>query len=71
MSPPADIAVFRTVNGKRSAARFDLDEIRSGKAEDPVIEEGDIIVVSESATKTAFQNFLKAFPLTSVFVPLL
>jgi polysaccharide export outer membrane protein len=65
------IAVFRTVNGKRSAARFDLDEIRSGKAEDPVVQEGDIIVVSESATKTAFQNFLKAFPLTSVFVPLL
>jgi len=65
------IAVFRTVNGKRSAARFDLDEIRSGKAEDPVIQEGDVIVVSESATKTAFQNFLKAFPMTSVFVPLL
>jgi polysaccharide export outer membrane protein len=65
------IAVFRTHNGKRSAARFDLDEIRSGKAEDPVVQEGDIIVVSESATKTAFQNFLKAFPLTSVFVPLL
>jgi len=67
----SDIAVFRSVNGKRSAARFDLEEIRSGRAEDPVIEEGDIIVVSESATKTAFQNFLKAFPMTSVFVPLL
>jgi polysaccharide biosynthesis/export protein len=65
------IAVFRTVNGKRSAARFDLDEIRSGEAQDPVIEEGDIIVVSQSVTKTAFQNFVKAFPLTSVFVPLL
>jgi polysaccharide export outer membrane protein len=65
------IAVFRTVNGKRSAARFDLDQIRSGAAEDPVIQEGDVIVVSQSMTKTAFQNFLKAFPLTSVFVPLL
>jgi polysaccharide export outer membrane protein len=65
------IAVFRTVDGKRSAAKFDLEEIRSGNAEDPVIEEGDVIVVSQSATKTAFQNFLKAFPLTSAFVPLL
>ena len=65
------IAVFRTVDGQRSAAKFDLEEIRSGNAEDPVIEEGDVIVVSQSATKTAFQNFLKAFPLTSAFVPLL
>ncbi len=65
------IAVFRSVGGKRSAAKFDLEEIRAGKAEDPVIQEGDVIVVSESATKTAFQNFLRAFPLTSVFVPLL
>jgi len=67
----SSIAVFRTIKGKRSAARFDLNEIRSGTAQDPVIQEGDVIVVSESMTKTAFQNFLKAFPLTSVFVPLL
>jgi polysaccharide export outer membrane protein len=67
----SSVAVFRTVEGKRSVARFDLNEIRSGTAQDPVIQEGDVIVVSESATKTAFQNFLKAFPITSVFVPLL
>jgi polysaccharide export outer membrane protein len=67
----SSIAVFRTTDGKRSVARFDVDEIRDGKAADPVIQEGDVIVVSQSATKTAFQNFLKAFPLTSVFVPLL
>ena len=35
-------APFRTVNGKRSAARFDLEEIRSGKAEDPVIDAIDL-----------------------------
>lgn len=71
LADSSSVAVFRTVDGKRSAARFDLDEIRSGTAEDPVIQEGDVIVVSQSATKTAFQNFLKAFPITSVFVPLL
>ena len=46
-------------------------QIREGKAEDPVIEEGDVIVVNESATKAAFQNLLKAMPITSAFVPLL
>jgi polysaccharide export outer membrane protein len=65
------ILVFRTVSGKRSAARFDLDAIRKGEGDDPVIEEGDVIVVNESATKAAFQNLLKAIPITSAFVPLL
>ena len=65
------IVVFRTVAGKRSAAKFDLGQIREGKSEDPAIEEGDVIVVNESATKAAFQNLLKAIPITSAFVPLL
>jgi polysaccharide biosynthesis/export protein len=71
LADDSSIAVFRTTGDKRSVARFDVDEIRDGKAPDPVIHEGDVIVVSQSATKTAFQNFLKAFPMTSVFVPLL
>ncbi len=71
VSDTSSIVVFRTANGKKSAAKFDLDEIRNGAAPDPVIQEGDVIVVNESMTKTAFQNFLKAFPITSVFVPLL
>lgn len=74
---PTDVAdttsiiVFRSVDGKRSAAKFDLDEIRGGSAQDPVIEEGDVIVVNDSMTKTAFQTFLKALPLTNLFIPLL
>jgi polysaccharide export outer membrane protein len=70
-SDTSSIVVFRQANGKRSAAKFDLSEIRAGNSEDPVIEEGDVIVVNESATKAAFQNVLKALPVTSLFVPLL
>jgi len=70
-SDTSAIVVFRRTSGKRSAAKFDLDQIRSGAAEDPVIQEGDVIVVNESATKAAFQGFLKALPITSAFVPLL
>jgi polysaccharide biosynthesis/export protein len=71
LSDTSSIVVFRSVGGKRSAAKFDLNDIRSGTAEDPVIQEGDVIVVSDSMTKTAFQNFLKVLPLSTLFVPFL
>lgn len=71
LADTSSVAVFRTTNGTRAVAKFDMDDIRAGKAQDPVIAEGDVIVVNQSATKTAFHNFIKAFPLTSVFVPLL
>lgn len=70
LADTSEIVVFRNVSGKRSAAKFDLNEIRSGSVEDPVIQEGDVIVVNDSATKTAFQNLLKVVPLAS-FAPLL
>lgn len=66
----SEIVVFRNVSGKKSAAKFDLNDIRSGSAEDPVIQEGDVIVVNDSMTKAAFQNVLKALPIAA-FVPLL
>jgi polysaccharide biosynthesis/export protein len=71
LADTSSIVVFRSVAGKRSAAKFDLDTIRSGSAEDPVIQEGDVIVVSDSMTKTAFQNFLRVLPLSTLFVPLI
>lgn len=66
-----NIVVFRTADGKRSAAKFDLDEIRAGRSPDPDIKDGDVIVVNTSATKAAFQNLLRVIPITSAFVPLL
>lgn len=71
VSDTSSVVVFRNVDGKRSVGKFDLGQIRDGQAEDPIIQEGDMIVVSESAPKTAFQSILKALPLTSVLVPLL
>lgn len=70
-SDTSDIVVFRQINGKRSAAKFSLDEIRAGQARDPPVQEGDVVVVNASAMKSAFQNVLKALPVTSLFVPLL
>ncbi len=69
-----DIVIFRTINGKRSAAKFDFDNIRSGKTEDPEVEPGDVIVVDTSSTKVALANVLKVLPLATsaaYFVPLM
>jgi polysaccharide export outer membrane protein len=65
-----DIVVFRTINGQRSAAKFDADAIKSGKAEDPQMEPGDVVVVNTSDTKVALQNVLKVLPLatTAAFI---
>jgi polysaccharide export outer membrane protein len=60
-----DIVIFRTVDGTRSAARFDIDAIKSGQANDPELQPGDVVVVDTSATKVALGNILKVLPLAT------
>lgn len=69
LTPTADtnVIVFRKLEGKQSAAKFDLDDIRSGKTGDPDIKAGDIIVASTSASKEAFEKFLRVIPVAGVF----
>ncbi len=69
-----NVVIFRKHDGKRYAARFDADAIREGKAADPGLEPGDVIVVDTSSTKVALQNVMKVLPLVgmgAMFVPLL
>jgi polysaccharide export outer membrane protein len=56
------IVIFRTIDGKRSAARFDFDTIQKGNAQDPELQPGDVIVVDTSPTKEALNNFLHVLP---------
>ncbi len=69
-SNPRRVAVFRTINGKRQAAAFDLVDIRRGQAEDPAIYAGDIIVVDGSAIKELQKQILQGLPILSIFSPL-
>ena len=62
------ILVFRTVNGERLAAKFDLNKIRSGDAADPQIFGDDIIVVGVSNRKWAYRKFLESIPLVNTFI---
>jgi polysaccharide export outer membrane protein len=60
--------VFRyTEDGQRSAAKFDISDIRSGQAGDPTLQGGDVVVVGTSAIKEGFNNILKVLPAAGLF----
>ena len=66
---PRRVAVFRTIQGQRQAAAFDLTSIRRGQAPDPQIYPGDIIVVDGSGIKALQKQILQNLPLFSIFRP--
>jgi polysaccharide biosynthesis/export protein len=72
LDPNSDstVLVFRTTNGVRSAAKFDVSEIRAGTAKDPTLFSGDVVVAPSSTMKEVFNNFIKVLPLASVFAVL-
>jgi polysaccharide biosynthesis/export protein len=71
VADPSGILLFRTVNGKRMAARFDLKQVRSGTVQDPMLQAGDIVMVDESATRTTLRDVKDALPLSGVLQLLL
>jgi polysaccharide export outer membrane protein len=65
----SEVAILRTVNGQRVAARFDLAQIRGGGMPDPEILGNDTIVVGLSHGKAAWRDALAALPVLGVFSP--
>jgi polysaccharide export outer membrane protein len=61
------VVVFRQIDGKRSAAKFDVADIRNGTTPDPPLQSGDVVIAPSSATKETFNTILKALPLATVF----
>ena len=66
---PRRVAIFRTIDGQRQAAAFDLVSIRRGEMEDPPVYSGDIVIVDGSGIKEAQKRFLQYFPVLSIFRP--
>lgn len=62
-----EVLVFRTVQGKRMVARFDMNEIRGARAEDPAVFGNDVIVVGNNANRSLFRDAIQAAPLLSLF----
>ncbi|HKR87501.1 MAG TPA: polysaccharide biosynthesis/export family protein [Phenylobacterium sp.] len=55
------VTIFRTINGERRSALYDLAQIRSGHAQDPTVYGSDIVVVDTSGSKSFFNNYSGAF----------
>ena len=63
------VAIFRTIDGKRQAAAFDLVSIRHGEVPDPEVYSGDIVIVDGSRVKEAQKKFFQSIPLLNIFRP--
>src|SRR5690606_25943421 len=61
------VAVFRTIEGKRAVALFDLEAIRQGRASDPQVLGDDVIVVDASRLNSALREIVGAVPALAVF----
>lgn len=64
---PKRTFIFRTIDGERRVAAFDLSDIRRGKMQDPAIYPDDIIVVDGSETRDAVRDVLTALPIVALF----
>jgi polysaccharide biosynthesis/export protein len=56
-----NVAIFRDVNNTRVPTTYDISSIRSGAREDPILIAGDVIVVGESAIRSAWTEFKDVF----------
>lgn len=61
------VAVFRSIDGRRSVALFDLSAIRQGRASDPQVLGDDVIVVDTSRLNAALREVVGALPALSAF----
>ncbi len=64
---PRRTVIFRTINGQRMAAAFDLTDIRRGAGKDPEIFANDIVVVDGNQNAKLLQTALQTVPLVGLF----
>jgi polysaccharide export outer membrane protein len=67
LADPSGILLFRTVDNRRMAGRFDLKAIRTGKMQDPILQAGDIVMVDQSASRTTLNEIKSVLPLSGLF----
>ncbi len=65
------VVIFRTVNGQRMAALYDLAAIRRGAYPDPEVFANDVVLVDDDKSQLLFRNFTTilsqtAFPLVII-----
>jgi polysaccharide export outer membrane protein len=58
-----DVVIFRTVQGQKLAALYNLRAIRRGNYDDPEVFANDIVVVGDSQARRLFRDALQVIPL--------
>ncbi len=58
-----DVVIFRTVQGQRLAALYDLKAIRHGKFTDPDVYANDVVMVGDATGRRLFRDILATVPL--------
>ena len=66
---PRQVAIVRTIDGKRQGAAFDLVSIQRGKMDDPEVYSGDTIIVNGSNLRAWQREILTALPIVGFFRP--
>jgi polysaccharide export outer membrane protein len=61
------VAVFRTVEGRRMIAVFDLAAIRRGEMPDPIVLGDDVVVVDTSRLNARYRDIIEILPGLAVF----
>ncbi|MEO7188166.1 MAG: polysaccharide biosynthesis/export family protein [Sphingomicrobium sp.] len=59
--------IFRTQNGQKTVAKFDIGAISRGKAPDPEVLPGDTIAVGSSGLKTAWRDITMGLRSFNIF----
>jgi polysaccharide biosynthesis/export protein len=63
-----NVVVFRTVDGQRMAALYNLQAVRRGNYPDPEIYPNDVVVVGDSEARRLFREMLQLAPALSAAV---
>ena len=61
------VVLFRTIDGKRAAAVYDINEITGGRMADPQVYGDDIVMIEQSGSKTVFRRIIESVPVLGVF----
>lgn len=68
LADTADIKVFRDrKDGAREAVQYDIEPIRKGEAQDPVLQTSDVVVVAKSGTRSAIKDVTDVLRDISIF----
>jgi polysaccharide export outer membrane protein len=61
------IVIFRSIEGRRAAAAFDLNKIREGQMRDPEVFGNDLIVVDSRRGNFELRDVVRAVPVLALF----